>query len=140
MASAQQNKIDIQALKARLDAIDAQAKTGDQLNVANSITSNDFVYVVVGNETKKYPANSVVKTPFFVDVFIATQGQTSYTVSNGQIADNGLWTVQVGSELWNSTTGITSFTDGNVSITFATGVITFNIPLEAGTQVIIKYN
>jgi hypothetical protein len=71
--------------------------------------------------------------------FTATAGQTVYNLP-GAIVDDGLWTVQVGSELWNSTTGITSFTDGNISIAFGTGVITFNYALDLGTQVIIKYN
>lgn len=72
--------------------------------------------------------------------FVAGANQTSFTVPDGVIVDNGLWTCQVGSELWNSTTGITSFTDGNITINFATGQITFNTPLDQGTQVIFKYN
>ena len=76
----------------------------------------------------------------YVESFSATSGQTSHTVSRGFISDNGLWSVQVGAELWNSTSGITMFTNGNITINFGTGVITFNYALSLGVQVIIKYN
>lgn len=76
----------------------------------------------------------------YVESFVATSGQTTYTVSKNKIKDNGRWSVQVGAELWNSTTGVTAFTNGLLTINFATGEITFNVPLDAGTQVIIKYN
>ena len=76
----------------------------------------------------------------FVQSFTATNNQTSVTVNAGVIADDGKWFVQVGSEFWNSTTGITPFPEGNLTINFATGQITFNIPLNSGTQVIIKHN
>jgi len=75
-----------------------------------------------------------------VERFEATDGQVSHIVAAGAIVDNGLWSVQVGSELWNSTSGITSFTEGLISINFATGQITFLEALDLGTQVIIKYN
>lgn len=76
----------------------------------------------------------------FIDTFVATAGQTSKTVPQASIADNGLWTVQVGTEFWNSTTGVTAFVGALLTINFATGVITFNSPLQAGVQVIIKHN
>lgn len=75
-----------------------------------------------------------------VESFVATAGQTLKIVTNAVIVDNGLWTVQVGTELWNSTTGITGFIDGLITINFATGAITFNSALQAGQHVIIKYN
>jgi len=77
---------------------------------------------------------------FTVESFTATHNQTSMTVAKNEIADDGLWSVQVGSMLLNSTTGITSFTNGAITINFATGEITFLNPLQGGTQVIIKYN
>ena len=79
-------------------------------------------------------------TPLKVEKFVATVDQDEYTVDEDVIVDDGLWSVQVGSALWNSTTGITSFTNGLITIVFATGVITFNTVLQGGTQVIIKYN
>lgn len=75
-----------------------------------------------------------------VESFTATSGQTSHTVGQGYIVDNGQWSVQVGAEFWNSDTGTTSFTNGNISINFATGEITFKYALSLGVQVIIKYN
>lgn len=75
-----------------------------------------------------------------IDTFVATHGQTEYDVQSGSISDNGLWTAQVGSALLNSTTGITSFVNGGISINFAIGKVTFITPLQGGTQVIIKYN
>lgn len=75
-----------------------------------------------------------------VEKFVATVDQVSYTVSENAIVDDGLWSIQVASILWNSRTGITSFTNASLSINFATGVITFHEPLQGGTQVIIKYN
>ena len=76
----------------------------------------------------------------FVERFTATASQSTHTVAQNAIEDNGLWSVQVGSELWNATNGITSFANGLITINFATGQITFNSTLNQGTQVIIKYN
>lgn len=75
-----------------------------------------------------------------IDTFTATAGQTSRIVPAAAIADNGLWTVQVGTEFWNSTTGVTAFLGALLTINFVTGEITFNSALQAGVQVIIKYN
>lgn len=72
--------------------------------------------------------------------FSAAHNQVSYIVPENAIIDDGLWTVQVGSILLNSTTGITAFAGGGITINFATGEITFNDALQGGTQVIIKYN
>jgi len=76
----------------------------------------------------------------FVERFSAYDGQTSHFVNEGAILNDGLWTAQIGSELWNSRTGITSFTSGNLSINFVTGEITFHFALTSGQQVIIKHN
>lgn len=76
----------------------------------------------------------------YIDNFVATAGQTQHTVPNAGIADDGRWTVQVGSQLWNATNGVTGMAGGLLTINFGTGVITFNQALQAGTQVIIKHN
>ena len=75
-----------------------------------------------------------------VENFVASHNQSSFFVSENAIDDDGLWSVQVGSALLNSTTGITSFVNGGITINFVTGEITFINPLQGGTQVIIKYN
>ncbi len=72
--------------------------------------------------------------------FVATVDQAAFTVPENVIIDDGLWTAQIGSALWNSTTGVTSFTNALLTINFATGVVTCNTPLQGGTQVIFKYN
>lgn len=72
--------------------------------------------------------------------FSATHNQVVQVVPSGVISDDGLWSVQVGSFLLNSTTGITSFAGGGITINFITGQITFNEPLQGGTQIIIKHN
>lgn len=76
----------------------------------------------------------------YLHSFTATAGQTTETVPQAAIVNNGLWSVQVGTELWNSTTGVTAFSGALLTINFATGEITFNSPLQAGVQVIIKHN
>ena len=75
-----------------------------------------------------------------INTFVASVSQTEFTVSEDKIADNGLWMVQVGSVLLNSTTGVTAFANGDLTIDFSIGKITFLTPLQGGTQVIIKYN
>lgn len=75
----------------------------------------------------------------FIEAFTATAGQTQHTLANAMVND-GKWTIQVGSALWNATNGVTGFAGALTTINFATGVITFNMALQAGTQVIIKHN
>ena len=75
-----------------------------------------------------------------IESFIATDGQTSFTVSEGKIADNGFLEVNVNGQQWNSRNGQVSFPGGNVSANFATGEITFHIPLQEGDQTVIKYS
>jgi len=121
----------------------ANAKeTSDFPDAALPLNDADEIRVVQSGNSKKGK-----KSDFdteggisFVERFVATAGQTVYIVTQGAIANDGLWTVQIGSELWNSTTGITSFTNGNLSINFATGEITFNFALSVGQQVLIKHN
>lgn len=74
------------------------------------------------------------------EVFVATHNQTSFIVSETNILDDGQWSVQVGSGLLNSTTGVIATVNGGITINFATGEITFNTPLQGGTQVVVKYN
>lgn len=113
-----------------LDDAQLPANAGDLLPISQSdqlykITKGDLT----GSQGIKY-----------VESFTATLNQATKTVNAGVILDDGLWTVQVGSELWNSTNGITAFPEGNISINFASGIITFLIPLHDGSQVIIKHN
>lgn len=113
-----------------LDAASVPASVGDllpisQADVLKQITKGDLT----GSQGLKYQES-----------FTATLNQVTKIVNAGVILDDGFWSVQVGSELWNSTTGVTAFAEGNISITFASGTITFNIPLNEGTQVIIKHN
>ena len=61
-------------------------------------------------------------------------------VDEGNIKDDGFSEVTVNGIVWNSRTGIRAFADGNISIDFATGTITFHVPLELEDQIIIKYN
>jgi hypothetical protein len=80
------------------------------------------------------------RIPLTVDAFVATVDQATHTVADGNFVDDGLWSIQVGSGLLNSTTGVTAFVNGGITINFVTGVITFLTLLQGGTQVIIKYN
>lgn len=98
-------------------------KIGDGIN-----RWNDLDYIFNISKKKK------------VERFLATNGQVSFSVSASAIVDDGLSEVQVNGQNWNSRTGITSFTGGNISIDFVTGAITFHIPLSTDDQVIIKYN
>lgn len=75
-----------------------------------------------------------------VERFLATNNQSTHTVSAGKIADDGLWEVQINGQNWNSRTGIIDFATGNISINFTTGEITFHVLLSAGDQILIKYN
>jgi hypothetical protein len=136
MATPEQNEIYIQQLTQRLDSIDSKKKTAPQLAVAASPVN---ILVTENNIIKTYPFASANNPPPTIEAFEATSGQTVYTVSKNAIVDNGLWTVQVEAELWNSRTGITAFDDGQISINFATGLITFHVALDLDTNVIIKY-
>ena len=100
----------------------------------NGTTESEFI------KNKPTLLSQFTNDIYHVESFNASANQTSHIVSEGYIADNGQWTVQVGTELWNSTNGITAFTNGNLSINFGTGEITFNFALSLGTQVLIKYN
>jgi len=86
------------------------------------------------------PIINIDSDPLKVESFVASHNQTSVTVANNVIIDDGLWSIQVGSMLLNSTTGITAFVNGGITINFATGEITFLSALQGGAQVIIKYN
>lgn len=113
-----------------LDDAQLPANAGDLLPISQSdvlvkITKGDLT----GSQGLKY-----------VESFTANLNQVTKTVNAGVIVDDGFWSVQVGSELWNSTNGVTAFPDGNITINFASGIITFNFPLNQGTQVIIKHN
>lgn len=76
----------------------------------------------------------------YIHTFIATQDQFEETVSEGVIVNNALHEVKVNGVEWNSRNGGIPFPEGNISINFATGLITFHRPLEEGDQVVIKYN
>jgi len=113
-----------------LDTATLPAAAGDLLAISQSdilkqITKGDLT----GSQGMKY-----------VESFTATLDQVTKTVNAGVIVDDGLWSVQIDSELWNSTNGITAFANGNITINFASGIITFNVPLHSGAQVIIKHN
>ena len=111
------------------------AGTNDYGNGAVSAPSGAILIYLSGQWTVPTSKLSVL-----VDSFVATHNQTSFTVTNAGILDDGLWSVQVGSALLNSTTGMTDFVNGGITIDFATGEITFLNAIQGGTQVIIKYN
>jgi len=136
------NKI-VQENRVWISNTTANAKaTVDFPDAALPLSDTDKVRITQSGVSKKADKQSfdTVAGIAFVERFAATDGQVSYTVTQNAIANDGLWTVQVGSELWNSRTGITSFTDGNLSIDFPTGVITFHFALTSEAQVIIKHN
>ena len=62
------------------------------------------------------------------------------TVSSAKIVDDGFCEVLVNGVAWNSRTGILSFVDGNISINFLTGVISFHFAPQIGDHIIIKHN
>lgn len=96
----------------------------------NDITNSQGVELIPNLE------NGLLK----IESFTATSGQLTYTVEEGAIVDNGFNEVIVNGQQWNSRTGEISFPDGNVSLSFEDGVITFHAPLEQGDQVVIKYS
>ena len=98
-------------------------------------------YMLIGGILDVHWKKYVVEgAPLKIMKFVATVDQADFTVPENVIKDDGLWTAQIGSALWNSTTGITAFTSALLTISFATGVVTCNTPLQGGTQVIFKYN
>ena len=126
--------------------VDGTGVEGDTYKVGLAGTNN------YGNGAVAAPSGAILiylsgqwtiptsKLSVLVESFVATNNQTSFTVSNAAILDDGLWSVQVGSSLLNSTTGVTAFVNGGITINFATGEITFLNPIQGGSQVIIKYN
>ena len=64
----------------------------------------------------------------------------SIIASSASIADDGFCNVFVNGVLWSSRTGKLSFLDGNISINFLTGVISFEFAPQIGDHIIIKYN
>ena len=140
MASIEQNATSIQVIIDRLNEMELKKKKGSDLTEILSLTSSDHLLAVQGTELKKIPASNLNQSYLTVEKFTATAGQTLYTVGNAAVVDDGLWSVQVGSYLLNSTTGVTSFTDGGITINFTNGQITFNEALRLGESVIVKYN
>lgn len=96
----------------------------------NDITNSNGVELIPNLE------NGLLK----IESFTATEGQLTYTVDEQKIVDNGFTEVLVNGQQWNSRTGVVSFNDGNVTLGFEDGLITFHAPLESGDQVVIKYS
>lgn len=72
-----------------------------------------------------------------VDKFVATPGQTVFTVAGGSIGDNTMFSVEVEAEKWFSTNGVKGIASGLFTTDFATGTITMSDPMNGGTNVII---
>lgn len=126
-----------------INGVIANSKKVSELDPATTpAAAGDLLPISQGDSLKQITKGDLTGSQGlkYVESFTATASQVSKTVNAGVIADDGFWSIQVGSELWNSTNGITAFPEGNVTITFASGIITFNIPLDEGTQVIIKHN
>ncbi len=143
MATQQEINVIVQQNRDWIVNTTANAKeTSDFPDASLPLTSADEIRIVQGGASAKTNPTDFDTSPGikFVESFSATAGQTIYNVSQGVIANDGLWSCQVGSELWNSTTGLTGFTGGALTIDFINGTITFNFALSIDTQVIFKYN
>jgi hypothetical protein len=133
------------------EALDGKATTTQIVSAIESLVNNapdDLntlaeLAAAIGNDpdfsSNVYEAINPQLPPILV-AFEATADQVTHTVDQGNFKDDGLWLVQVGSWLLNSTTGVTAFEHGGITINFETGTITFNTSLQEGTQVLIKYN
>lgn len=120
-----------------IDTANPHSVTQTQVGLPNVNNTSDVNKPI---STATQTALDLKSDKLFIERFSATAGQVSHTVGAGVIVDNGLYEVQVSGQIWNSRTGIISFTGGNISINFATGEITFHYPLSLDTQVIIKHN
>ena len=144
MATIQSLEAEILTNRTWINGVIANAKKVSELGDASlPISAGDLLPVSQSDILKKVTkADLTAGLGGFkaIDSFTATSLQTSFTVNAGSILDDGAWFVQVGTAFWNSTTGVTAFSGGAITINFATGEITFNIPLQTGTQVIIKHN
>ncbi len=143
MATQQEINVIVQENRLWIVNTTSNAKSTADFPVASlPLDNTDELRITQGGVSKRADKQNLTSAPGnkFVESFAANLGQTSYIVSQGVIANDGLWSCQVGSELWNSTTGITGFTGGALTIDFANGVITFNFALTDSQQVIIKYN
>lgn len=121
------------------------AKTIDQLTDANQpIGASDHLLIGQGTEARKMAYSDLTSGSGlkFIHHFTASEGQTSFTVNAGVILDDGMWFCQVNSEMWNSINGTTALPGGNISINFATGVVTLQngFSFGQGDHVIFKHN
>ena len=80
--------------------------------------------------------------PIKIAVFKATDGQTTFTVAENSIIDDGQCKVFVGSEHWFLTNGVSGLDVGLITANFGTGQLTFNVSggLYLDTPVRIEYN
>lgn len=121
------------------------SKTVDQLADANKpIGSQDHLIVGQGTQARKLAYGDLTSGAglAFIYHFTGIEAQTEFTVNAGQIADDGMWFCQVNGELWNSVNGATALPGGNISINFATGVVTLqnDFSFGQGDHVIFKHN
>lgn len=128
----------LQGLQGEAGQDGADGDSAYEIAVANGFvgTEQEWLDSLQGEQGEQGEAAPQIK----VATFLATQGQTTFTVPENVIVDDPNYSVNVNGLGWNSRTGTISFPLGNVSINFATGVITFLVPLDVNDQVIIKYN
>jgi len=128
-----------------LNDMTTNSRTVDQLTQANQpLGAGDSVIIGQGTEARRLPfadmtSGSGLK---FIHHFTGSQDQTQFTVNAGVIVDDGMWFCQVNSEMWNAVNGATALAGGNISINFATGVVTLQngLSLGQGDHVIFKHN
>ena len=94
---------------------------------ANDITNSSGVEISVSEVLEK-------------EIIKPINGQTSITVVTNSIVDDDQWSVIVNGIEQESRTSNVNVDTGNISISHATGVITFHSPLSLGDIVTIKYN
>lgn len=128
-----------------LNDLNTNSKTVDQLTDANlPVGSQDHVIIAQGTEARKLAFQDMTSGSglAFIHHFTAIEGQTQFTVNAGAIVDDGMWFCQVNSEMWNSVNGVTALAGGNISINFATGVVTLQngFSFGQGDHVIFKHN
>jgi len=116
------------------DAIVTNGRAYDGLQVY--VEADKVLYILKGLTNADWePAGGA--TSLKKEVFTLSNSQANVTVSTNVIEDDDQWSVIYNGMQWFNTD---DFPGGNITINFATGVITLNRPVYAGDLLMVKYN
>lgn len=115
-------------------------KTEELPDATLPLAPADLIRVEQNGISRKTPyVNTTTSSEQKVFALTAGATQTSFTVPDNVIIDNGLWTLIVGGANYFAINGLGSTPQGAVSINFATGVVTFINQPNQGTSINFKY-